>query len=198
MALGGIVTGVATGLAGFWSYAAITGWAAACIAYLAWVWAIIGRLDSTATAAHATREDPSRGTSDGLIVLASIASLFALAFVLSQAHHAPGTAKKLLAGLAVISVVLSWLLVHTLYTLRYAREYYSREAGGIDFNQDAPPCYADFAYVSFTLGMTFQVSDTSIRDSALRVVVLRHGLLSYLFGSVILAATVNLIAGLLP
>lgn len=196
MAAAGLVVGLGVGWWGQWSYAAIAGWGVACIVYLSWVWHAIGGLDADETRRHATREDPTRGTSDTMIVIASLASLVALVFVLAQAQAAPGYVKAILAALAVASVVLSWLLVHTLFTLRYALDYYSDEPGGIDFNQDAPPRYADFAYVAFTLGMTFQVSDTNIQNSRIRVTVLRHSLLSYLFGSVILATTVNLIAGL--
>ena len=87
------------------------------------------------------------------------------------------------------------MLLHTLFTLRYARIYYTQK-GGIDFNQTDPPRYSDFAYFSFTLGMTFQVSDTDITTATIRATVLRHALLSFVFGSVILATTINLVAGL--
>jgi uncharacterized membrane protein len=92
--------------------------------------------------------------------------------------------------------VLSWTFVHTLYTLRYAVLYTAEKAKPIDFNQPDPPTYVDFAYFSFTIGMTFQVSDTSIGSASIRSVVLRHSILSYLFGAVILAAAVNLVSSL--
>jgi uncharacterized membrane protein len=87
-------------------------------------------------------------------------------------------------------------MVHTIFTLRYARLYYVGRDGGIDFNQEQPPAYLDFAYFSFTVGMTFQVSDTDVQTPAVRRTVLRHALVSYLFGAVIVAGTINLIAGL--
>jgi uncharacterized membrane protein len=87
--------------------------------------------------------------------------------------------------------------VQTVFTSRYARLYYSHPAGGIDFNQEAPPRYSDFAYLAFTVGMTFQVSDTDLQTSAVRATALRHALLSYLLGAVILATTINLISGLI-
>ena len=99
------------------------------------------------------------------------------------------------AALAVGSVVMSWLVVHTTYMLRYAVIYHAAGAG-VDFNQDAPPRYTDFAYLAFTIGMTFQVSDTPLTSSAMRQNALRHALLSYLYGTFIIAATINLIAGL--
>jgi uncharacterized membrane protein len=76
------------------------------------------------------------------------------------------------------------------------REYYRDGGGGISFNTDGRPCYSDFAYVAFTIGMTFQVSDTDLQSNVLRRLALRHMLLSYLLGAVIIAVTINLIAGL--
>ena len=86
--------------------------------------------------------------------------------------------------------------MHTLYAARYARLYYTPPIGGVDFNDDEPPAYSDFAYLAFTLGMTYQVSDTSLRGRAMRRTALWHALLSYLLGAVIIAATINLLAGL--
>jgi uncharacterized membrane protein len=130
-----------------------------------------------------------------LLLSASLASLVAVAVVLVAANSAHGSNRWLLAGLAAASVALSWLLIHTLFTLRYARLYH-RGDGGISFNQSDPPRYLDFAYLAFTIGMTFQVSDTAIQSSAVRAAALRHALLSYLFGAVILATTVNFVVSL--
>ena len=94
------------------------------------------------------------------------------------------------------SVVLAWAVVHTVFSLRYADLYYEGEPGGIDFNEDDPPSYSDFAYLAWTIGMTFQVSDTDLKTQAIRRTALRHGLLSYMFGALIIATTINLIAGL--
>jgi len=116
--------------------------------------------------------------------------------VLVQAAVASGIERALIAGLAIGSVALSWILLHTLFALRYARLYYREPAGGIDFNQDEKPRYTDFAYLAFTLGMTYQVSDTDVTDHRIRATVLGHSLLSFVFGAFILATTINLIAGL--
>jgi len=86
--------------------------------------------------------------------------------------------------------------VHTIYTLRYALLFYTAPIGGVDFKEHGLPSYADFAYLSLTLGMTFQVSDTDLNTRAFRKTALRHALLSYLFGTIIVATTINLIAGL--
>jgi uncharacterized membrane protein len=92
-------------------------------------------------------------------------------------------------------VILSWATVHTVFTLRYARLYYAA-GGGIDFNGDRAPTYTDFAYLAFTIGMTYQVSDTSIASKAIRRTALRHAYMSYLFGTVVVAMTINVVAGL--
>jgi uncharacterized membrane protein len=85
--------------------------------------------------------------------------------------------------------------VHTIYALRYALMYYTEPVGGIDF-KGYEPAYRDFAYLAFTVGMTFQVADTDLKNSVMRATVLRHALLSYLLGAVILASAINLISGL--
>jgi uncharacterized membrane protein len=191
----GVVTGVVVGLLDAWHYAVIAGWAGACVVYIVWVWVKVWRLDGEQTRSHATLEDPGRRVSDWILLFAAVASVVAVVYIVVDARHLEGAPQLAVALLAVLSVALSWVLVHTVYTLRYARMYY-RNDGGVDFNQDEPPRYSDFAYLSFTLGMTFQVSDTNIGSSYIRRAILRHTLLSYLFGSVILATTVNLIAGL--
>lgn len=191
-----VVVGGIPAAAGLWAYAPDMGWVAACIVYLLWVWIKVGRMDADRTSRQATREFPTRSGSDVLLLAASAASLVAVGVVLTSAKNAHGMEKDLLAGLAVLSVALSWFLVHTLFTLRYAELYYTGPDGGVDFNQKKRPRYTDFAYLAFTIGMTFQVSDTDLTDDEFRVTALRHALLSYLFGAVVLASTVNLVAGL--
>jgi uncharacterized membrane protein len=192
----GALAAVATGLILAWDYALVVGWIVAALAYTAWVWLRIGRMSPEETRTHATREDPSRGIADALLVVASLASLAIVALVLVRAAAAGPVESGILAVLAIASTALSWALIHTLFTLRYASLYYADAAGGVDFNQDEEPGYGDFAYLAFTLGMTYQVSDTALRTRAFRMTALRHGLLSYLFGAVILATMINLVAGL--
>jgi uncharacterized membrane protein len=192
----GAVAAVLTILLGNWRYAPSVGWDATAIVFCAWIWRAIWPLSAEQTAARATTEDPNRAIRDVIMLSASVASLAALGLVLVAAHAAAGMTQVLLALLAVLTVAMSWFSVHTIFTLRYALLYYAEPAGGISFNQKQPPDYRDFAYVALTLGMTFQVSDTNLESSEIRGTALRHALLSYLFGAVILAATVNLIGGL--
>ncbi len=153
-------------------------------------------MDGGQTASHATQEDPSKPVTRLLVLGASVASLIGVGYLLVQANSATGATQGLAAALGVVSVAVSWLVVHTLFTLRYAMLYYTGDDGGVDFSGSAEPCYRDFAYLAFTVGMTFQVSDTSVTTRVVRSAVLRHALLSYLFGSLILASAVNLIASL--
>lgn len=192
----GLLAGVAAALAGLAAISLVVGWIVACLVYLVWVYAIVYRFDGGGTRQHAKAEDPSRSTSQILLIVASLASLGIVGFTVIEASKASGLRADALAGLAVASVALSWFLIHTLYMLRYAVLYYRGEEGGIDFNQPEPPDYKDFAYLAFDLGMTYQVSDTTVSDRIIRHLITRHCLLSYLFGTVILASLINLIAGL--
>ena len=117
-------------------------------------------------------------------------------FLQVNTHTSTGSERGILAAMAVLSVARSWILVHTLFTLHYASLYYSGTAGGVDFNQAEPPRDGDFAYQEFTIGMTFQVSDTSPQAQAFRMTAQRYSLLVSLFGSFILATLINLVAGL--
>jgi uncharacterized membrane protein len=196
MVVVGVPAGIVTGLYAGWGYAPVVGWSAAALTFCLVVWLLTRGRDAAETAAMATRDDPSPTVTELLVLIANLMSLVAVGFVLVQASSASGAKQGLLAALAVVSVAASWAVVHTLYLLRYATLYYSGTVGGIDFNQDELPRFMDFAYVAFTIGMTYQVSDTTLRSSQIRLAALRHGLQSFIFGSLILATTVNLVAGL--
>lgn len=190
----GLVIALPTALVAPVETAALVGWDAAALVYVVRVWSLIHSLDAVATGQHAEREDPTRPLADLLLLGAATGSLVAVGLVLIHAHRSGGPA-QLPIVLGVVSVVLSWALVHTLFTLRYADLYY-QGGGGIDFNQDEPPRYLDFAYLAFTVGMTFQVSDTDIQAPAIRRAILTHALLAFMFGTVIVATTINLVVSL--
>ncbi|HZQ30549.1 MAG TPA: DUF1345 domain-containing protein [Mycobacterium sp.] len=191
----GIAVALAVGVTAGWAFAPPAGWIAGAATYLAWTWIAIGRMDAAATKSHATREDPTRSYSDTLVVSASVASLVGVGYLLA-AGRAHGAEAEIAAAVGFASVVAAWFAVHTVYSLRYARFYYTGETGGIEFNQQEPPAYVDFAYLGFTIGMTYQVSDTALKATAVRSTALRQAILSYLLGAVVLAITINLIAGL--
>jgi uncharacterized membrane protein len=182
-----------------WGMAVVAGWDTAALTFLMSIWPIIIRADSSHAAQLATREDETRGTATVLLLSASVASLLGVGFALSLAGRESGPLRVLLIGVAVLTVVLSWTVVNTVYTLRYADLHYKATSAGIAFGDSVGqerPSYRDFAYVAFTIGMCYQVSDTTVRDPRIRRTVLSHALLSYLFGVVIVGGSVNLIAGL--
>ena len=199
--LGSAAAGLVTAAAGSavvpWQADLLVGWDAMAADFMISVWSSIRGKDPVATAHLATREDTSRAAADLMLLGASAGSLAAVVLTLVEAGSATATARALLTALAVGSVVLSWAVVQTVYTLRYARLYFSPPLGGIDFNQKPHPRYLDFAYVAFTIGMTYQVSDTNLTSQPMRAAALRHALLSFLFGTVILATTINVVADLL-
>ncbi|MDQ6658951.1 MAG: DUF1345 domain-containing protein [Actinomycetota bacterium] len=188
----GVAIGIGVSVPGAWRYGLLLGWISAAAVFIGWMWFSIWPMDARRTAAHAAGENPGRALTDIMMLGASVASLLAVGLLLSG-----GSGNKVVqAGLSILAVASAWAVVHTVFTTRYARLYYSGSDGGIDFNQEDPPQYSDFAYLAFTIGMTFQVSDTDLKTKMIRATALRHMLLSYLFGAVIIATTINLVAGL--
>ena len=179
------------------SAAVLSGWDVAVVIYVVWVWVAVRRLDPGTTARLAKREDPSSTVAELVVLGAGTAVLVAVGFALVKAGQVTGGMKALMVTLGLLSVVLSWTVVHTVYALRYARAYYSEPVGGIEFNEEEPPTYTDFAYFAFTVGMTFQVADTNITSKAIRRITLHHALLSYLFGAVLLGLVINVVSTLL-
>jgi uncharacterized membrane protein len=200
-----VLCGVAGGLAAAviarvgeasWAVAALCASDVAALVFVVWVWWSIAGVHPAETARVARAEDASRAAAEAILVGAGVASLLAVVFTLAQAGSAGAPGRGLLTGLAMGSVALAWLSVHTVYVLRYARLYYTPPDGGIDFHGE-PPDYIDFAYLGLTIGMTFQVSDTDLTGKGVRRTALHHALLSYVFGTVIVAITVSSVASLL-
>jgi uncharacterized membrane protein len=194
----GCVAGAIAGRVAPWPFAVLTGWDAAAAAFIASVWLIVGRFTPEQARHLATREDNSRVAASLFLLAASVASLVGAGLAVVAANSERAGERTALMVISAVTVVLSWSVVHTVFALRYAHEYYAPPVGGIDFgNGGEDPDYQDFAYFSFTIGMTFQTSDAEIQTRTIRRTVLRHSLLAYVFGAVILAVTVNVIAGLI-
>jgi uncharacterized membrane protein len=177
---GAVAAVIAAVVGGSWSVVVLAGWDVAALAFTAWVWFTVVASDERMTAAIARSED-SQPAGEAMLVGAGGAS---------------GGERGFLTTLAIVSVVLGWISVHSVYLLRYARLYFSPPIGGIDFHGETPD-YLDFAYLALTIGMTFQVSDTDLVTRKVRHAAIHHSLLSYLFGTVIVAVTINVVAGLL-
>ncbi|MCU1400786.1 MAG: hypothetical protein JWN62_3895 [Acidimicrobiales bacterium] len=193
----GAVVGGALATACPWQLAVLAGWIAASAVVLISVWMFVPVLDGEMTRAAAKREDLSTNNDDFVILAASVVSLVGVVLGLVEAKDASGGLKAWLTAVAVVTVVVSWALVHTMFTLRYAHLYYEDPAGGVDFPDEDLPDYLDFVYLAFTVGMTFQVSDTNITSRPIRRAVTRHAALGYLFGTVIIGVTINVVGGLI-
>lgn len=198
------IVGAAAGLAGGsaaaflapWELAILTGWDVAAASLLGSIWWSVGRLDADETRRLATREDDSRAAARVVVVVACLASIVGVLLGIRKARASTGALEVILSVASVLAVVLAWATVHTVFMLRYAHRYYDID-GGLSFPGSEPPAYRDFAYVGFTIGMTYQVSDTEVADRPMRAIVLRHALLSFLFGTVIIGLTINVLGSLL-
>lgn len=145
-------------------------------------------------------QDPNRSIIFIIILISTLASfLTVLLLVLTKKDGESGAAWRM--PIAVAGMLFSWILIHTTFTLRYAHIFYgdhkskpNTHAGGLDFPGDSLPDYLDFAYFSFVLGMTFQVSDVQISSKRFRRLALLHGLISFIFDTTLLALTINILA----
>jgi uncharacterized membrane protein len=183
-----------------WQVAVLAAWDATAAVLLILVLSRAWSMTSEQTRAFAKREDNTRRESELLLLSAAVASLIGVGLGLVKAGDTHGATRATITGVAVLSVLLSWAVVTAVYTLRYAHEYYAvGTPGGIDFNEkvDGPPDYRDFAYLAATVGMTYQVSDTPVTSRAVRRTVTGHALLSYVFGTGVVAMMINVVAGLL-
>ena len=181
-----------------WQLTVLTGWDVAALVVLTGVWTSVWSFDPDETERFARREDDTRAGAELMLLGAAVASLAGVGLAFLKANEGDALYQPLLTAAGVLTIATSWLLVHTVFTLRYAHLYYTDPVGGIDFKAPRErPDYRDFAYTAFIVGMTLQVSDTDVTQRAVRRAVLRHAMLSFLFGAVILATAVNVIASLL-
>jgi uncharacterized membrane protein len=189
--LGGVV-GVAVWLATDVALGVLAGIAVTQLAFVVAGWMVLWPMDAAATRSNARREDFRPLAEELMVVAVALCGLVAIVLLLVRGRSDPGHAA---AATALCGVFLAWAALHLMYAARYAYVYYE-SAAGIDFNSDQPPAYRDFFYFSYNLGMTYQVSDTNVSSTTIRAIVLRHTLLSYVFGTSILATAINLVVGL--
>jgi uncharacterized membrane protein len=195
LAVGAVVAVAVTLTPLSWVAGVLVGWDVVALGYTGRLVVVLRQWDHQRTRSRAMSTDLDRLGADLALVGSALASLVAVGVLLTRGE--PGTAADTLRiGLSLVSVAASWAMVHTLFAQRYAALYYSAPEGGIDFNERMRPAYRDFAYFAFTIGMSYAVSDTNVGSSEIRRAVLRHALLSYLFGTGILATTINLVASL--
>lgn len=203
--LAGVVVGLLTSLPATtswpWEARLLLGWNVFCIVNVLFLSRLL-HASPEETRSFALRDDETRSVAALVTTTTALMSLIGVLFALHTASQEKGVMEGLLTALAVLTVALSWLLVHAEYTVHYARRYYLDNAG-VEFVQvgsDEPldaPAFLDFAYLSFTIGMTFQVSDTNLNTRTMRRLLLGHALISYVFSAVIVAVTINALAGLI-
>ncbi|QJD94504.1 DUF1345 domain-containing protein [Mucilaginibacter robiniae] len=149
-------------------------------------------------------QDSSRSFIFLFVIGAALVSLFAIGYLLITSKHSSQAEVTRSIILTMGSVITSWWLVHTVFTMRYAHEYYDtdtdegdiKKVGGLKFPEEDNPDYLDFVYFSFVLGMTFQVSDVDITSRTIRRLAWMHGLISFAFSTAIVALSINVISGL--
>ncbi len=184
------------------SVRAMAAWDAAIFCYLAMAFHMFAKSDLANMRRRAALQDENAWMILLLICAAALFSLLAILFVLHGAKDLGPSLLALHLGLAGGTIVCSWTLVHVMFALHYAHEYYQPEAAGkpsraLQFPSEERPDYWDFCYFSFVLGMTCQVSDVVITDRMMRRLALAHGVLAFFFNTIILALSINIAAGLL-
>ena len=203
-----LVLGLAAGAAMFfavrghlrlWS-AAIAGWNTVALVILALDWVTILTTPQRKIRQIAQQQDLSRFLVFLFVVITSSAALFAVGFLVSVKKSQTGGHFIIHLLLTLVTVIFSWTLVHTVFGLRYAHAFYGdsddpgvqKHAGGLIFPGDRPPDYFDFAYFSFVVGMTCQVSDVQITSRRMRRLALAQGILSFGFNTIVLALVINI------
>jgi uncharacterized membrane protein len=185
--------------------AAIAGWNAVAVVILALDWVTIWTTPQRKIRQLAQQQDLSRFLVFIFVVVTSSIALLAVGFLVSVKRSQSGGHFIIHLLLTLLTVIFSWMLVHTVYGLRYAHAFYgdsdepgmNRHAGGLIFPGDPSPDYFDFAYFSFVIGMTCQVSDVQITSRRMRRITLFHSVLSFGFNTMILALLINTVSGLL-
>ncbi|MEU6733378.1 DUF1345 domain-containing protein [Streptomyces physcomitrii] len=188
----GVVVGLVAGLLAEPSLGVLAGVAATELVFVVAGWAVLWPMDAEATRRNARREDFRPLVEELTVVAAALCGLVGIVLLLLRDKADDSHAA---AAVALGGVFTAWAAMHLMYATRYAYVY-CRAGGGIDFNSQQPPAYRDFFYFSYNLGMTYQVSDTDVSSPVVRAIALRHCLLSYVFGTSILATAINLVVGI--
>jgi len=185
---------------------ALAGWIGCALTIIILNWIIILSSHPREVKKVAKLQDSSRTFLFGFIIVASLVSLVAIVFLLkSTTKGISEVSKNEHILLAISAVAISWWLVHTVFSLRYAHLFYdtttddggTKKGGGLDFPDTKDPDFLDFIYFGFVVGMTFQVSDVQITDRNIRRLCLLHGLISFAFNTAIVALSINVISGLI-
>ncbi|MET3565050.1 putative membrane protein [Leifsonia sp. 563] len=175
----------------------LVGWCIAGLTALVWVWVICWPQDPEGTERVAREESISHVTDDA-IVTACFASVAAVILAVVQSRDRNGDAVSVaLVILGCLGTIVAWALVNTVYALKYARMYFiDHQRSGFDLKQETQPTYSDFAYFAFTIGMSYSASVIQPTATDIRRKALAHALLSYFFGTVLIAVAINLVTSI--
>jgi len=176
----------------------LLGWDSGAIVYLLTTWQLFLRADEAEVRSRAAQEDEGVPVLLLIILAAIVASLGAVIDAMIAAKNTAAGAQAFIATCAGVTLVLSWLVLQSVFVLHYAHRHFGegRSKGGIQFPGEPPSGYMDFAYLAFSVGATFQVSDNSILTSRLRRLVTAHAATAYFYNTAILALGINIIAAL--
>jgi len=179
---------------------ALVGWDVGVLLYLVAAFQSMTTSDTAHIRRRAALQDEGQTAILTLTTCAAIASMGAILALLGAPHGSGATRDPLNLLLAAATIVLSWALIHTIFALHYAHQYYGGDGNSpppLQFHGEGKPDYWDFVYFSFNLGMTSQVSDVSVASKTIRRTVNVHCIIAFFFNVAVLALSVNITAGAL-
>lgn len=186
-----------------WPYRGLLGWCVGIAVYLLLAWWLCARFDAKRTRARAQAQDEPSGVLFLLMLLAALACVAAIVILMQQSSNLSGAERALHIALSMAALAASWLFIQTVFAFRYAHRYYQEEklrepdGPGLKFPGGLDPDYFDFLYYAHVVGMTSQVSDVQVTSREMRRLTLVHGVLSFGFNMLILALSINVVAGAL-
>jgi len=181
----------------------LVSWDLGALVYLGLAWALVARADAKTTRDHALSQDQSGYIIFLLVVSAACAGIVAIGFMVSTLKGLAFWPRAWHLALAIAALISSWLLIQTVFGFHYARRYYAvrrhepSESVQLLFPGNREPDYLDFAYYSFVVGMTSQVSDVAVTSRRMRRLTLIHGILAFIFNIAVLALSINIIASVI-
>ena len=202
----GLLCGVATALLPLpvgWQFRGLLGWCVGILVYLLLAWWLCVGFDAARTRARAQAQDERSVVLLFVLLLATAACVAAITILMQQSRGLSGMNQAIHIGLSMVALAFSWLFIQTIFTFHYAHLYYHEEkldepdGPGLQFPGGQDPDYFDFLYYAFVVGMTSQVSDVQVTSREMRRLTMMHGVLSFGFNMLIVALSINVVAGIL-
>ncbi len=187
-----------------WETSFLAGWILALMLYMIFLGIVILTANAARTRQRISQVDPTRGFLVLILSIVAILGNISVGAILTAVGQRSAPHARLLLGLSVIAVILSWLLLHTAFGQHYSRLYYDDTDSkgrpfpeglrrGFNFPGTPEPTYLDFLYVSFTIALTYAMSDVTVTNEVQRRVVLAHSIIAFFFYSTVLGVVLNAI-----